>query len=98
MIFQTIKERENRILDFISLCNNTWGKYPEFSGGCYKFSNILIVVFGGDMYWSHDHIITVIDGNAYDIDGKAELTEDYKKVGSKDCPLHFIEKAYSEFI
>lgn len=89
---------KSEILEFISLCNKTWGRYPELSGGCYKFSKLLMNVFGGDMYWSHDHIITVINGTAYDIDGVTVLTDKFIKVGSEECPIEYVEKAYQEYV
>tara|TARA_R100000781_G_scaffold115008_1_gene88413 strand:- start:1629 stop:1904 length:276 start_codon:yes stop_codon:yes gene_type:complete len=88
----------NKILEFISLCEKIWGFYPEYSGGCYKFSKLLISVFGGEMYWTTGHVITVIEGVAYDKNGITELTDDFFKVGSKDCTYEFIERIYKEYL
>ena len=88
----------NKILEFIELCRNIWGNYPQYSGGCYKFSKLLISVFGGDAYWTTGHVITVIDGIAYDKTGVTELTDDYFKVGSKDCTIEFIERIYKDYL
>lgn len=96
MKYQTMTRED--VMEFIELCNKTWGKYPDFSGGCYKFSKLLISVFGGEMYWSHDHIITVIDGTAYDINGTTKLSRGFIKVGSEGCPEEYIEKVYREYV
>lgn len=84
-----------KILDFIELCKSIWGEYPKFSGGCYKFSKLLISVFGGQMYWTHDHVVTVIKGVAYDKNGVFELTEDFISAQGHE---KFLERIYSEYL
>lgn len=88
----------NEILEFISLCNKTWGRYPEFSGGCYKFSKLLINVFGGEMYWSHDHIMTKIDGMFYDIHGCHETISDEFLLVGDTVSMEHIDYLYEEYM
>lgn len=91
-------EPRKDILEFIHLCNKIWGRYDDFTGGCYKFSKLLISVFGGTMYWSHDHIITLIDGVYYDIDGVHEVNSKFFVVGSEYASKEYVDKVYSEYI
>jgi hypothetical protein len=88
----------NKILDFISLVNKTFGRYPEVSGGCYKFHLILKSVFGGEGYYNSNHIVTKIDGKFYDIDGEAILKEEDRYLHFSDYGEHNIEKAFKQHL
>lgn len=68
---------QRQILYFIDLINLTFGRYDDFSGGCYKFHLILKSLFDGEGYYDSDHIITKIGDYYYDIDGLAIKTEKF---------------------
>lgn len=55
---------------FIRSVRETFGSYPQGSGGCWKFANILKGLFGGDIYYNNEHFITLIDHIFYDIYGE----------------------------
>ncbi len=58
------------VTDFIILIRKTFGRYEDYSGGCYKFHLILKYVFKDAVgYYNGEHVITKIDGQFYDIDG-----------------------------
>ena len=57
------------VMSFIESINRTFGRYDNYTGGCYKFMVLLMQVFGGDAYFNGSHIITKIGDHYYDIDG-----------------------------
>lgn len=69
--------KHKEILKFIKLLNKTFKKYPECSGGCYKFHLILKTVFGGEPYGTNDHVITKIDNKFYDWSGEVKKTDEF---------------------
>ena len=88
-----------RILEFIELMKKTFGKYKRYSGGCYKFSLLLIYAFGGHMYWTSEHIITWINGRYYDINGEVtEGHQDYILVGGGDVSQEWVDEQYKEYV
>lgn len=61
--------------EFIDLIRRTFGRYPDFSGGCLKFHVLMLRAFPeGEGYYDSSHVITLIDGKYWDIDG--EYTKD----------------------
>ena len=66
-----------KVIGFIDLLKATFGRYKDYSGGCYKFHLILKKVFGGQGFYNSDHVITKIGDVYYDIDGVVESTEGY---------------------
>lgn len=62
------------VLKFIATVNKIFGQKKE---SCYPFSRLLISVFGGEMYYDSNHVITKINGVFYDSKGIVEDTDNY---------------------
>lgn len=57
--------------DFIELMRRTFGRYPDFSGGCLKFHVLFCQVFPeAEGWYDHNHIISFYGGKYWDIDGE----------------------------
>ncbi|MGV6830490.1 MAG: hypothetical protein ACWA5P_02870 [bacterium] len=85
------------ILSLISLIRKTFGRYPEYSGGCYKFHLILNKVFNGQGFYDSNHVLTKIGSHYYDIDGE------YVRSTSNFLPLEsfgieHIEKSFKKHL
>lgn len=81
----------DEVLEFIDLIKKTFGKYPDTSGGCYKFHLILRTVFAEGMgYYNEDHIITKIGDLYYDIYGV------YPGVDKGYLPIDGVEYSYED--
>lgn len=90
---------ENKIHTFIALCRKTFGRYEEHSGGCYKFHLLLKSVFGGIGFYNGDHVITLIGGVFYDIDGEfLGFDREYHKIGGKHYPHKYMEDKFKEYL
>lgn len=58
---------------FINTVRRTFGRYPDYSGGCMKFHILLCAAFPeGQGYYNSEHVITLIDGKYWDIDGEVK--------------------------
>ena len=66
--------KHKKIKKFISDLNKIYGQQKE---SCYLFSRLLISVFGGELYYDSDHVITKINGVFYDSKGIVEDTDNY---------------------
>lgn len=62
------------ILQFISTINKIFGQREET---CYPFSKLLMSVFGGELYYDSNHVITKIEGVFYDSKGIVTDTKGY---------------------
>lgn len=58
-----------RVNKFIQSIRDIFGYYPDSSKGCKKFAELLVGVFGGDLFYNHEHYIALIDGIYYDLYG-----------------------------
>lgn len=83
-------------IDFINLCNNTFGRYKPYSGGCYKFHLLLKSVFGGEGYYDSDHIITKIGDKYYDIDGYAIRTDRF--IHFDEYGEQYFKESFKEYL
>jgi len=64
------RAKEYRALYFLSLLRETFGGYPDMSGGCLKVAMLLQVYMQeGQTYYDGDHVVTRIDQQLYDING-----------------------------
>lgn len=68
----------NKATQIISKIRDTFGRYPDNSGGCFKFHLLLKELFpNAEGWYNSNHILTEIDGKYYDIDGEQELKDNY---------------------
>lgn len=71
--------------EFIRKIRKTFGRYPDFSGGCLKFHQLLKDIYPRVNGWYNgDHIISEIDGEFYDIDGIAVRTSHFIPLDMRD--------------
>ena len=90
---------KQKVLNFIVLIRKTFGRYKDYSGGCYKFHLILKQVFGGVGFYNGEHVITEINGTFYDIDGEVtKFTNNYISIGGKEYPYEFMNETFKEFL
>lgn len=62
-------------LELICRIRKTFGRYPDMSGGCLKFHQLLCGIYERCNGWyDGEHIISEIDGEFYDVDGIAVRT------------------------
>lgn len=91
--------------DFLKLLRHTFGRDADFSGGCMKIAILLHQVFASEklqLLYNSDHIITVINGVAYDIGGKYEsIPEGYldiKEFGVENLVRKFENLVISSYL
>lgn len=71
--------------EFIRKIRKIFGRYPDFSGGCLKFHRLLKDIFPNVNGWYNgEHIISEIEGEFYDIDGKARRTASFQPLTDQD--------------
>lgn len=91
--------REIEVLKFITLIRKTFGRYEEYSGGCYKFYLILKQVFPEAIgYYNDAHVITRIGDKYYDIDGEVKPAFNYLMIGGDDYPEEWVEKQFEHYL
>lgn len=77
-ILLNIMSKELEPLKVIKHIRETFGVYPDYSRGCYKFGVLLKMIFdNAELYYNSDHIICKIDNVFYDINGVVTKTDDY---------------------
>lgn len=85
------------VLNFIHLLNITFGVYKEYSGGCLKFHYILKERFPSAIgYYNHEHVITQIEDNFYDINGIVLNPKDY--LPFEEYGEGYFESAFKEHL
>jgi hypothetical protein len=90
---------KEEILDLIQLINKTFGRYDDMSGGCYKFHLILNKLFNGMGYYDGEHVITLVNGTFYDIDGEyKKFNTRFRIVGGDVYPYDFMNKIFKEYL
>lgn len=85
-------------LEFIDRLRSIYpDRYLEMTGGCMKFHLLLKMVFPEAIgYYDHDHVITKIGENFYDIDGIVTETADFEPLSNFGEEL--ISKFFGEYI
>lgn len=86
-------------IDFIEVVRRTFGRYPEYSGGCLKFHILFCQIFPEAEGWYNSaHVLSYYGGKYWDIDGEYKgSTSDFLPIKHHWSGLSLIEQ-FHEFI
>lgn len=86
-------------IDFIELVQRTFGRYPEYSGGCLKFHIMFCQVFPEAEGWYDScHVLSFYGGKYWDIDGEyTKSLDNFLPIKHHWSGLAFIEQ-FHEYI